>query len=154
MERTIAWQGPSFEKFSNSTLIDQRCGRVICGKMREERPAMSADMRTISRKRSATLTRFEDRPEAKRAQSVYMRRSRRASYGRRCGRRLRSSLRRSGGGRIEVAVFLLLCLSPALAFPRLQRLLREKCPFSPVLHLGLDSYFLLLHLNTIVVGTN
>ncbi|KAF9690603.1 hypothetical protein EKO04_011516 [Ascochyta lentis] len=69
---TGTWQTSSFEHFLNLDLVDERCGKVLYEKMREERPGLETRTRTISRKRSATLTQLENRPDAKRAQSVDM----------------------------------------------------------------------------------
>lgn len=66
-----SWQPPSFERFLNPEYIDQKCGKVIYDK-RQERPVLKTEMRTISKKRSATLTQLEDRPDVKRTQSVDM----------------------------------------------------------------------------------
>lgn len=67
-----SWQSLSFEQFLDPELIDQKCGKVIYEQTREQRPVLKNDMRTISRKRSATLTQLEDRPNAKRTQSMDM----------------------------------------------------------------------------------
>lgn len=68
---SVLWQTPSFEQFLNPTFVDQACAQVIYEEMRHERPAIK-DMRTVSRKRSATLSQLEDRPDAKRTQSMDM----------------------------------------------------------------------------------
>ncbi|KAF2993042.1 hypothetical protein E8E13_000836 [Curvularia kusanoi] len=65
------WQTPSFEQFLNPASIDQTCAKVVHEEMRHKRPALK-DIRTISRKRSATLSQLEDRPDAKRTQSMDM----------------------------------------------------------------------------------
>ncbi|KAF1930508.1 uncharacterized protein M421DRAFT_375680 [Didymella exigua CBS 183.55] len=67
-----SWQTPSFEPFLNLALIDQQCGKTIYEQIGEQRSVLKNDMRTISRKRSATLTQLEDRPDAKRTQSMDM----------------------------------------------------------------------------------
>lgn len=67
-----SWHTPSFDHFLNPKFVDQECGKVIYDDIREERPALRTDMRTLSRKRSATLTQLEDRPDAKRTQSMDM----------------------------------------------------------------------------------
>ncbi|KZM24944.1 uncharacterized protein EKO05_0002691 [Ascochyta rabiei] len=66
------WEAASFERFLNPDFIDQRCGKVVYEKMREERPALQTHMRTVSRKRSATLTQLEEKPDPKRTQSMDM----------------------------------------------------------------------------------
>lgn len=66
------WQTPSFEQLLNPTLIDKSCGKVVSEELRQERPVYKTEMRTISKKRSATLTQLEDRPNAKRTQSIDM----------------------------------------------------------------------------------
>lgn len=65
------WQTPSFEQFLDLKSIDQRCTTIVHEGMWQERPAYK-DMRTVSRKRSATLSQLEDRPGAKRTQSMDM----------------------------------------------------------------------------------
>lgn len=65
------WQTPSFEQFLNPSSIDQTCAKVIHEEMRHNRPALK-DMRTVSKKRSATLSQMEDQPDAKRTQSMDM----------------------------------------------------------------------------------
>lgn len=65
------WQMPSFEQFLNPASIDQSCGKVIYEEMRHERPALK-DLRTVSKKRSATLSQLEERPDVKRTQSMDM----------------------------------------------------------------------------------
>ncbi|KAF3038626.1 hypothetical protein E8E12_003357 [Didymella heteroderae] len=67
-----SWQTPSYEPFLNPAMIDQQCGKVIYEQISDQRPALKPEMRTISRKRSATLTQLEDRPDAKRTQSMDM----------------------------------------------------------------------------------
>lgn len=67
-----SWQTPSFEQFLNQDFIDQDCGKVVYEETQQERPVQNPDRRTISRKRSATLTQLEDRPDAKRTQSMDM----------------------------------------------------------------------------------
>lgn len=71
-----SWQNPSFEQFLEPSYIDQKCGKVIYEQMQEDRPkerlALKSNMRMLSRKRSATLTQLEDRPDAKRTQSMDM----------------------------------------------------------------------------------
>jgi hypothetical protein len=64
-------QMPSFEQFLNPAFIDQSCGKVVYEEMRHERPALK-DTRTVSKKRSATLSQLEDRPDVKRTQSMDM----------------------------------------------------------------------------------
>ncbi|KAJ4985598.1 hypothetical protein SVAN01_08873 [Stagonosporopsis vannaccii] len=66
------WQTSSFEQSLNSASIDENCSKVVFEELRRERPVYKAEMRTISRKRSATLTQLEDRPNAKRTQSIDM----------------------------------------------------------------------------------
>lgn len=66
-----SWQTPSFEQYLDSKSIDKRCLSVVHEEMRQERPVYK-DMRTVSRKRSATLSQLEDRPGAKRTQSMDM----------------------------------------------------------------------------------
>ncbi|KAF3050584.1 hypothetical protein E8E11_007628 [Didymella keratinophila] len=67
-----SWQTPSYESFLNPAMIDQQCGKIIYEQISDQRPALKPEMRTISRKRSATLTQLEDRPDAKRTQSMDM----------------------------------------------------------------------------------
>lgn len=67
-----SWQAPSFEPFLNQAMIDQQCGTIIYEQIGEQRPNLKDCLRTISRKRSATLTQLEDRPDAKRTQSMDM----------------------------------------------------------------------------------
>ncbi|KAJ4368508.1 hypothetical protein N0V86_009413 [Didymella sp. IMI 355093] len=67
-----SWQRPSFEPFLDLAMIDQQCGKIIYEQISDQRPMLKTDMRTISRKRSATLTQLEDRPDAKRTQSMDM----------------------------------------------------------------------------------
>lgn len=66
------WTTSSFEHFLNLDFIDQRCGKVVYDEIQEERPPKQARTRTISRKRSATLTQLEDRLDTKRTQSMDM----------------------------------------------------------------------------------
>ncbi|KAJ8111824.1 hypothetical protein OPT61_g5670 [Boeremia exigua] len=63
------WQSPSFEQFLDPASIDENCGKIIYEEILQERPVLK-DTRSISRKRSATLTHLEDRPHAKRTQSM------------------------------------------------------------------------------------
>ena len=65
------WQMPSFEQFLNPASIDQSCRKVVYEEMRHERPILN-DMRTVSKKRSATLSQLEERPDVKRTQSMDM----------------------------------------------------------------------------------
>jgi hypothetical protein len=65
-------QIPSFEPFLDLAMIDQQWGKIIYEEISDQRPMLRTDMRTISRKRSATLTQLEDRPDAKRTQSMDM----------------------------------------------------------------------------------
>ena len=67
-----SWQTPSYEPFLDPAMIDQSCGKVIYEHISDQRPALKPEMRTISRKRSATLTQLEDRPDTKRTQSMDM----------------------------------------------------------------------------------
>lgn len=67
-----SWQIPSYEPFLNPAMIDPQCRRVIYEQISDQRPALKPEVRTISRKRSATLTQLEDRPDAKRTQSMDM----------------------------------------------------------------------------------
>lgn len=64
------WQKPSFEHFLNPASIDQSCGKVVYEETRYERPVK--DDRTVSKKRSATLSQLEERPDVKRTQSMDM----------------------------------------------------------------------------------
>jgi hypothetical protein len=66
------WQDPAFEQSLNMEYIDEKCGKVIYEELRDDMPVLITDIRTISRKRSATLTQLEDRPGAKRTQSMDM----------------------------------------------------------------------------------
>jgi hypothetical protein len=65
------WQTSSFEQFLNLASIDQSCGKVVYEEMRYEKPVLK-DMRTVSKKRSATLSQLEERPDVKRTQSMDM----------------------------------------------------------------------------------
>jgi hypothetical protein len=72
----VSWKAPavssgpcqmsSFEQFSNPAFIDQSCGKVVY-----EEPALE-DTRTVSKKRSATLSQLDDRPDVKRTQCMDM----------------------------------------------------------------------------------
>jgi hypothetical protein len=67
-----SWQTPSYEPFLNPAMIDQQCVKVVYEQISDQRLALKPELRTISRKRSATLTQLEDRPDAKRTQSMDM----------------------------------------------------------------------------------
>ncbi|KAH6639157.1 hypothetical protein C7974DRAFT_126848 [Boeremia exigua] len=67
-----SWQTPSFEQFLSPASIDQACSKIVYEELRQEMPALKKDMPTIVRKRSATLTQLEDRPDVKRTHSVDM----------------------------------------------------------------------------------
>lgn len=66
------WLTPSYEPLLIQAMIDQRCGKIVYEQISDQRPGLKPEMRTISRKRSATLTQLEDRPDAKRTQSMDM----------------------------------------------------------------------------------
>lgn len=67
-----SYQDQAFNQYIDMEYIDQKCGKVIYEEIRGERPVLSLERRTISRKRSATLPQLEERPDAKRTQSIDM----------------------------------------------------------------------------------